>query len=206
MPASASPDVTFPSTSVTDDSWLTGFRITPADFSTDAVAAPHGTCGAQITVFTAGDARSAKLVTWAGLPGGTAMASTLVAKSLAEPSMTPPETALAILASSAEAKTSAGAPAPSCETRSEEPANENTTRVPGCASSNREPSVVKVLVSEAAANTVTVPVTSFVRVPAVVPPAAGVVLQPASPAPTSATAAAARSARALTGSPPVPRP
>src|SRR4051794_39699257 len=165
MPASASPEVTFPSTSVTDDSSLTGFRATPADFSTDAVAAPHGTCGAQTTVATAGDARSAKLFTCAGLPGGTAMASTLVAKSFGEPSMMSAASAFVILASSAEAKTSAGAPATSWETRSEEPANENTTRAPGCASSNRVPSVMKVVVSEAAANTVTVPVTSAVPVP-----------------------------------------
>src|ERR1700712_3250131 len=148
MPASASPELTLPSTSVTDDSWLTGFSVTPAVFSTAAVAAPHGTCGAQITVLMEGEARSAKLVTCAGLPGGTAIARTLVAKSDGEPSMTFASTALVMLASSAEAKTSAGAPAVSWETRSEEPANENVTWAAGWAASNSAPSSVKVLVSE----------------------------------------------------------
>src|SRR6478752_4982300 len=98
MPASASPELTLPSTSVTDDSWLTGVRVTPVDFSTVAVAAPQGTCGAQITVLTDGDSRSAKLFTCAGLPGGTAIARTLVAKSAGDPSMTFAFSALVMLA------------------------------------------------------------------------------------------------------------
>src|SRR4051794_36653520 len=111
MPASASPAVTLPSTSVTDDSSLTGVSVTPDDFSTLVVAAPHGTCGAQTTVRTDRDARSANPFTCAGLPGGTAIARTLVAKSTGEPWIAPPDSALARLASSADANTSAGAPA-----------------------------------------------------------------------------------------------
>src|SRR6478672_8878966 len=51
-PASACPLVTFPSTSVTEFSSLTGVKETPVLDSTFAAAAPHGTCGAQTTTST----------------------------------------------------------------------------------------------------------------------------------------------------------
>ena len=61
-----------------------------------------------------------------------------------------------MVASLAEAKTSAGAPLTICCARSDEPAKLNLTVTPGLSVSNCLPSAVNVSVSEAAANTVSV--------------------------------------------------
>ena len=61
-----------------------------------------------------------------------------------------------MLAVSAEAKTSAGAPCWICATRSEEPPKLNLTFTPSWSASNCLPSSVKVDVSDAAAYTVRV--------------------------------------------------
>ncbi|MCY1232958.1 hypothetical protein D9M72_454760 [compost metagenome] len=156
-PASASPDVTLPRTSVTDDSSLTGAIVTPAAFSTASAAAPHGTWPAQTTTLTPGLARSAKEAIDAGLDGGTAICRTLVAKFVAAPSRSPASASLAMFVVSAEANTSAGAPWLICVARSEEPAKLSVTLVPGFFFSNSSASVVKVALSEAAAKTVMVP-------------------------------------------------
>jgi hypothetical protein len=92
-----------------------------------------------------------------GLPGATAMTSLFVANTVAWPSTTPPWTALSMVAWSAAAKTSAFAPLSSCCTRVDEPAKLNFTVVPGCWASNSLPSAVNDSVSDAAANTVSVP-------------------------------------------------
>ncbi len=63
---------------------------------------------------------------------------------------------LSMLAVSAEANTSAGAPSWICATRSEEPPKLNSTVTPSCSFSNSSPICSNVEVSEAAANTVSV--------------------------------------------------
>src|SRR6476469_4414618 len=63
---------------------------------------------------------------------------------------------------SAEAKTSAGAPWVNWVTRSEEPAKENSTDVPGLSVLNCSPMAVNVDFSEAAANTTRCPPCSAV--------------------------------------------
>src|SRR3546814_762371 len=110
MPASACPDVTLLRTSVTDDSSLTGERVSPVAVSTFFVAAPQGTCGAQITSCVPSFARSANDAMPFGLPGGTTIVKVLLAKSEGDPATTPASVALVMLAASAEANTSAGAP------------------------------------------------------------------------------------------------
>src|SRR5690606_37872165 len=92
----------------------------------------------------------------AGLSGGTAICSTLRAKTSGSPSAKPPSVTLSMLGTSAEANTSAGAPSAICWARSELPAKENSTVEP-VSSSNRSPRSVKTSVSEAAANTVSEP-------------------------------------------------
>jgi hypothetical protein len=135
--------------------------VTPVLCSTFLAAAPHGTCGAQVTTASPALFRSAKDLMPLGLPGATAMASLFVANTVAWPSITPPWLALSIVAWSAEAKTSAFAPLVSCCTRVDEPAKLNFTVVPGCWASNSLPSAVNDSVSDAAANTVSVPPPAF---------------------------------------------
>ena len=91
-----------------------------------------------------------------------------------------------MLASSADAKTSAGAPPWIWATRSEEPAKLNSTVTPSCSSSNWLPSSSNVDVSDAAAYTVSV--VSSPPPPASSPPESSSPLQAAAPA-TSTRAA-----------------
>ena len=99
-----------PSTSVTEDSSLTGDSWTSAAFSTFSVAAPHGTCAAHTTTWVPGAARSANRVIPFGFPGGVTMVRILVANATGSPAITPASTALVMLVVSAEANTSARAP------------------------------------------------------------------------------------------------
>ena len=146
-----------PSTSVTEDSSLTGVRVVPVAFSTVSVAAPQGTCGAQTTTFTPGLARSAKELIDAGLDGGTAISRTFVAKLAGVPSTSFASVSLAMFLVSAEAKTSAGAPWVIWVTRSEDPAKFSVILVPGFFASKSLASSVKVAFSDAAAKTVMLP-------------------------------------------------
>ena len=155
-PASASPDVTFASTSVTDCSSLTGWMSTPVASSTLTVAAPQGTSGAQTTTLMPSFARSANEATPAGLSGGTAISRVLVAKSSGSAAWRSSAVSLSMLAVSAEAKTSAGAPSWIWATRSEEPPKLNSTVTPSCWASNSVPICSNVLVSDEAAYTVRV--------------------------------------------------
>ena len=143
-----------PSTSVTEDSSLTGDSWTSAAFSTFSVAAPHGTCGAHTTTWVPGRVRSAKAVMPLGFPGGVTIVSVFVAKLTGDPVTALTSEALVMLLGSAEANTSAGAPWVSCVARSEDPAKLKTTVVPGWSASNLLPSSVNAFCSEAAANTV----------------------------------------------------
>jgi hypothetical protein len=103
-----------------------------------------------------GSARSSSESTFAGLSGGVAILSVLLAKSTGSPVTEPSATALSMFLVSAEAKTSAGAPWEICATRSDDPAKLNATVTPGLASSNVLPISVNVPLSDAAANTVMV--------------------------------------------------
>src|SRR6478609_8448262 len=69
------------------------------------------------------------------------------------PSRSPACAALSMLRVSADANTSAGAPWVSCVTRSEEPAKENSTDVPGLSVLNCSPMAVNEDFNDAAANT-----------------------------------------------------
>ncbi len=127
-----------------------------------------------------------------GLPGATAISRTFVAKSRGQPVARSDDESFAMLAWSAEANTSAGAPFCTWLTRSLDPANENVTVVPGWSASNCSPSAVKVFWREAAANTVMLPegVAEADGVPVPVPLVAGCAVHPvrARPATTSRTA------------------
>src|SRR3954454_17934925 len=129
---------------------------TPVAPSTLTVAAPHGTSGAQTTTFTPSRPRSAKDVMPAGLSGGTAISRVLLAKSWGSSAGRPSATALSMLAVSAEAKTSAGAPCWICATRSEDAPKLKLTFTPLRDASNFLPSSVNVEVNEDPANTVSV--------------------------------------------------
>jgi hypothetical protein len=76
------------------------------------------------------------------------------------PDTSPASVTIAIVFGLAEANTSAGAPPVMLAARESLPPKLKVTLVPGCSSSNRFPSVVKLSFSDAAANTVTVPLTS----------------------------------------------
>src|SRR6478609_8307611 len=90
------------------------------------------------------------------------MVKVLDAKSTGAPSSSPAAAALSMLRVSAEAKTSAGAPWVNWVTRSEEPAKENSTDVPGLSVLNCSPMAVNVDFSDAAANTTRCPPCSAV--------------------------------------------
>src|SRR6478672_8671095 len=104
-----------------------------------------------------GLARSAKEVMFLGLPGAVTIVRVLLAKLTGSPATNPASTAFVMLLVSAEANTSAGAPAVSWVTRSEEPAKLNVTVEPGFPFWKIVPISVKVAFSDAAANTVNVP-------------------------------------------------
>ena len=98
----------------------------------------------------------------AGLPFGTISASTLVVKVTGLSRISPAELALRMFASSADANTSAGAPALSWSTNAAEPSKEVFTVTPGFAASNSSARVARVGFRDDAANT-----TSSVRALAV---------------------------------------
>ena len=81
------------------------------------------------------------------------MVSLLEAKGVGSPSMRPSTTALSIVAASAGAKTSAGAPLASWLYRSAEPAKLNSISRPGFSAVNCRPISVKARFSEDAAKT-----------------------------------------------------
>ena len=86
-----------------------------------------------------------------GLSGATAICRVLVANSWGSWPSSPSAVSFSMLATSAEAKTSAGAPSWICATRSDDPPKLNSTSTPSCSASNSSPICSKVLVSEAAA-------------------------------------------------------
>src|SRR5206468_1304869 len=104
---------------------------------------------------------------------GTAITNWFRTNVVGVPSPLPASVTVFMLAGAAEANTSAGAPWLICVARAELPAKLNLTVEPGLAASKSLPIRVNDSVSDAAANTVTVPVTPvpLVFVPGDEPPA-----------------------------------
>ena len=96
------------------------------------------------------------LVMWAGLLGGTATSMTFFAK-FVDVVAAPAETTCAMFFVEAEANTSTGAPWVIWVASAELASKLNFIVTPGCAVSNCLAIVVNASVSDAAANTVTVP-------------------------------------------------
>lgn len=92
-----------------------------------------------------------------GLPGRVAISSWLRTKVAGVPVASPASVTIFIVLGLAEANTSAGAPPVMLAARESLPPKLKVTFVPGWAFSNSLPRVVKLSLSEAAANTVTVP-------------------------------------------------
>ncbi|CAO5185309.1 hypothetical protein FAIPA1_50073 [Frankia sp. AiPs1] len=157
--ASTSPRVTLDRADLTSCSRVTGVSFTPAAVRAFFAAAPQGTASAHSATFTSGLTRSSRSVMPLGLAAGTAMTSWLRTNTFVAELFRPLSVTVFMVAGLAAANTSAGAPAVSCVASVELPPKENFTVEPGLAASNCLPSVVNVPVSDAAANTVTVPVT-----------------------------------------------
>src|SRR5829696_6898198 len=186
MPASTSPSRTAVSTARTSAPYVTGVTATFAAARTCWATVPQGTCGWHSATLTPGPARSVTPATRAGLPLRTAICMVLRANVRAS-AASPPASTDRMVAGLAEANTSAGAPWTMLCASAELAPKLNRTVTPGFAASNRLPSVPNESASDAAANTVTVPVGPLRDgEPGTVPPAP----QPAARA--SAAAAASR--------------
>src|SRR5207248_8181161 len=157
MPASTLFVSTWVSTDFTSGCSVTGFTVMPAFLNTPAATSPHGTCGWHSATLTDFFARSFTDVTFAGLSGGTATSMMFLAK-FCGLDASPAEMTSCIVLGDAEAKMSAGAPLVIWASRPELGPKLNFTVSPLCAAWNCCPSLVKASVSEAAANTVIVPV------------------------------------------------
>src|SRR2546429_6867897 len=157
MPASTLPVSTWVSTDFTSGCSVTGLTLIPAFLNTSAATTPHGTCGWHSATLTESSARSLTDSTFPGLSGGVATSMVFLAK-FCGLEASPEETTSCMFTGAAEANTSAGAPLLICSARPELGPKLNFTVSPGCAASNCLPSWVKLSVSDAAANTVIVPV------------------------------------------------
>src|SRR5690348_6389925 len=157
MPASTLPVSTWVSTDFTSGCRVTGLTVIPAFLNTSAATDPHGTCGWHSATLTECFARSVTESTFAGLFGGTATSAKFLAK-FCGLDASPADTTSCIVPGDAEANTSAGAPLVIWVARPELGPKLNFTVSPLCAAWNCCPILVKASVSEAAANTVIVPV------------------------------------------------
>src|SRR5690348_2203806 len=157
MPASTLLVSTWVSTDFTSGCKVTGFTVMPAFLNTSAATSPHGTCDWHSATLTDFFARSFTDVTFAGLLGGTATSMMFLAK-FCGLDASPAETTSCMVPGDAEAKTSAGAPLVIWASRPELGPKLNFTVSPFCAAWNCFPIWVKASVSDAAANTVIVPV------------------------------------------------
>src|SRR6266480_2545858 len=187
MPASTLPVSTWVSTDFTSGCRVTGLTVIPAFLNTSAATDPHGTCGWHSATLTECFARSFTESTFAGLFGGTATSAKFLAK-FCGLDASPADTTSCIVPGDAEANTSAGAPLVIWVARPELGPKLNFTVSPGCAASNCLPSWVKLSVSDAAANTVIVPVAGEL-------PALGEVVLLEQPAAATAARAAAMTVR-----------
>src|SRR5262245_15108624 len=188
MPASTLPVSTWVSTDFTSGCRVTGLTVIPAFVNTCAATFPQGTWGWHTATLTDFFARSVTDVTFAGFSGGTATSIVFLAK-FCGLDASPAETTSCMFVGDAEANTSAGAPLVIWVARPELGPKLNFTVSPLCAAWNCCPSLVKASVSDAAANTVIVPVDGEL-------PALGVVvlllLQPATATATSPAAITAK--------------
>ena len=153
--ASASPADTAPSVALASAPRVTmpSGRSTPARASSVAAYEPHGAERPHsATVPRRG--RSARPRTPSGLPGFTAICIALRAKILGAATTLPDRTSRSCDARSAEAKTSAGAPASICATSAEVEPKFVRTRTPGFAMRNAATRSVNASVSDDAADTV----------------------------------------------------
>src|SRR5215471_9660385 len=149
-------------TDLTSCSWLTGLTVTPAFANVVAEYVPQGTPGAQTSTLIAGLVKSDSDEMCFGLPARTAISSSFCANKTGAPAANPPLTTFCMLATSAEAKTSAGAPCSICMTSIGLPAKLNLTSTPGYRAWTWSPIFVNAPVSDAAASTVRLPETSGV--------------------------------------------
>src|SRR5256884_9869392 len=154
MPASASPLVTLVTTPLTLVSSDFGCAFTPALASASTPSFPHGTSGAHSTKLIL--EKSARLFTFLGFPLATMMASLLWANTLG-PVALPASVTFFMLAWSAEANTSAGAPLLAWVASADEASKLKVTLLPGCLPSKAVPSSLNDSLSEAAARTVRLP-------------------------------------------------
>src|SRR5581483_2770098 len=157
MAASASPEVTLASVDFTSSSSDLGFTVTPAFCNACRLYAPAGTEGSSSTTTSPGWARSARPVMCLGLPGATTISSLLRAKTRGA-STRPASTSFCMLFWSADANTSAGAPCWIWVTSAWEPAKLYVTVRWGAFEASVAFSAVNASVSDAAANTVRLPV------------------------------------------------
>src|SRR5918996_745189 len=189
MPASRSPDATLVSRLRTS-AWLvsTAGDATPALASASRPKSPQGTPSAHSPTRRSSSPKSDRPLTPAGLPVGTTISSRLRANVAGSASGGSASTTWVMLATLAEANTSAGAPARICSRSDDEPAKLSSTLTPGYSSSSRSASSPKASVSDAAANTVIdpsgsaappAPVSSAVTPPAPSPQAAATNARPA---------------------------
>ena len=88
---------------------VSGLALMPAASKTRSAAAPHGTSGAQTASARSSRAKSARPLTPAGFPAGTAISRWFAVNTVGS-SASPASVTTAICGSSAEANTSAGAP------------------------------------------------------------------------------------------------
>ena len=181
---------------MTADSSLTGRNSTPTASASSRVADPHGTPSAQTTNRAPSRDASSPVIP-AGLPGGVMSVSTLVANGTGSPATSPASTARFMVATSAAANTSAGAPPAIWSTRPLDPPKLSRIDTPGSDLSTCSAISVNAPLNEAAANTVRSPPSSSS------PPDA----HPASrDRPTTATIAAARHWRPTAPGEPTARP
>src|SRR5215471_5394109 len=155
MAASASPVVTAARVAFTSAPRVIfdGSIVTPAPDRIWSAYLPHGTVVPQSET-TPRLARSANVFTFFGLQGLTTIVSRFDANTVGSAVTCPPVTSFCMLAPSAEANTSAGAPPWICCARVDDAAKLKVTVVPLLIFSKSLPIFVKASVSEAAADTV----------------------------------------------------
>src|SRR5262245_18040149 len=157
-PASRSPASTLVSRLRTSGSSVSWAGVTPALARASRPNWPQGTSSAQRPMFRSALPKASSPSTLPGLPAGTAISSSLVAKVSGWPSTASASTSWSMLEVLAEANTSDGAPARICSRSADEAPKFISTVVPGFSSSNVLAISPKASVSDAAANTVIDPV------------------------------------------------
>src|SRR5450631_401422 len=186
MAASASPASTFSSTVLTSSSSDFGVTVTLALASTCLAKLPAGTAGAASTTEMSDRARSARVWMPLGLPGATAISRRLRVK-VTGVSTRPAVTSFCMVVWSAVAMTSAGAPLMMLVTSCWEPANEKVAVNRGLAACSVGSASLNASVNDAAASTVSEPLSGTAVAAAAGVDGAALLPQPPS-RPTASTA------------------